>query len=498
MTSLAYNPALIPAANISDPTQVDYRIAAWQRMNCSWDVVSALVGGTEAMRLKRTTYLPQETHEKDEMYETRLKRSFLYGAYRDTIDKLASKPFSKLVTVEGVADDDWLKTLERNVDKCGCTLTQFAYDMFKDGVNYGLSHALVDYPKVANPESVTQEDVQTMDLRPVWRLVDPRSVIGWRWYPHPDTGQAIITDLRIYSCVMEPDGPYGEQQVEIVDHWTTDSVRRWKKYDGDWVADELIPHAFGQVPLYTFYTNKTDVMEASPPMMDLAQLNVAHWISDSDHRNILRFARCGILFASGVSAEEFENGIKIGPAAFVASTNKEADLRFVEYSGGAIPYGMEDAKSLENRMMVLGLQPVIEQSKYATAAGRTYDEVRAHSRLQQWVNSLAETLGDMMRRSVELMDESADTDEVKVLVSYDAALGKMEETVRNLVALRQAGEITRDVLALMLKRCGLIPDDVDLDEMVKELDREDQRREAELKREQAQATSKPGGAQQAA
>jgi hypothetical protein len=102
--------------------------------------------------------------------------------------------------------------------------------------------------------------------------------------------------------------------------------------------------------------------EACPPLAKLAELNIAHWQSSSDQRNILHIARVPILFGAGFNTDDT---IVIGAAEMVQSSNANAKLEYVEHTGAAIGAGDKDLENLELQMQSMGLQLLIDQARRA-------------------------------------------------------------------------------------------------------------------------------------
>ena len=150
----------------------------------------------------------------------------------------------------------------------------------------------------------------------------------------------------------------------------------WRKGEKDKEFVKTISdgkHSFKKIPLFTFYTNQTGFMEAKPPMFTLAETNLEHWQSYSDHRNILRFIRLGILAVSGCQKRDFDS-IVIGPNRLVhLGENVGADMRYVEHKGEAIGAGERDLDRLEARMMFLSLLPAMKKTGDPTATGAALD-----------------------------------------------------------------------------------------------------------------------------
>ena len=118
-------------------------------------------------------------------------------------------------------------------------------------------------------------------------------------------------------------------------------------------------------------------------------MNIAHWQSQSDQRNILHFARVPILFARGLS----ENSkLKISSGSATLASSPEAELKWVEHTGKAIASGQADLVHLEFQMQTMGLQFLTTGRGPQTATGEERDDRKETSRLAAMADSLKDAL----------------------------------------------------------------------------------------------------------
>ena len=447
---------------------------AYQAMQEHWDLLHALLGGTIAMRAAGETRLPKEPEESPAAYKVRLNRSFLYNAYRDTIRRLSSKPFSRPVTFQGVLPEV-LDALQEDVDNTGRTLTSFAKGLFESGETYGLTHVLVDYPRIST--SANKKEEKEAGGRPLFVEVTPPQLLGWRTSQAPGEAPR-LTDVRIYERQVRDTGTYGDEEVECIRRLTETEWELWElKDEGDgkdpeWIKVDYGIHTFGRVPLVTCYFDQTGFLTGSPPLEDLAWLNLAHWQSLSDQRNILRIARVAILFGTGFTGEEISKKIIVGPDRMVRTTSKDAKLAYVEHSGKAIGAGEEDLKRLEERMEVMGLQPLLKRSGGETATGRVIDESRVQSDVQAWIRSIEATLTQAYGMAAEWLKVTIPADFVVDVFNDFGLTLKGAEDIQSLLKARQQREITHVTFLREIKRRGLLSETVDIDEEISNLESE--------------------------
>jgi hypothetical protein len=442
---------------------IDTKGLAQQRMAAAWELISDLRGGTRAMRRAGTKWLPQEPREDHLAYQARLNRTYLYGAMSDTIKKLSAKPFSKPVVVkQGDTLPDQLAAIQKNANLGGKDLTQFCRSIFEDGVAWGLGHILVDFPATEGAITTLAEE-RASGVRPYFVRISPRNIIGAESSVQLD-GSLRVTRLRYFEDGVdtEDNAEKPRRDIRVI---TPDAWELWQQ-KGDskkYVLAKSGRHTFGRVPLVTFYTGQVGAMEAEPPLEDLAWLNLAHWQSMSDQRNILRFARVGILFGSGFTEEEYENGITIGPSNLVISTDPQADLKYVEHSGKAIGAGKEDLEALEARMEVLGLQPLMKATGGETATARAMGEARTHSSVQAWITSLANAMEEAYGMAAEWVKVALPDDFAVDIFNDFGVMLTADADHKTLLDMKARNLITHRTYLAEVKRRGLLADEVNVD-----------------------------------
>ena len=463
---------------------------AYDAMAERWALPLDLFGGTQAMRDAATRWLPQEPAETDEAYAVRLRRSFLFNGYRDTVRRLVSYPFSRPVSVDEAAPES-VAALAGDVDLQGTDLTQFARAMLLDAAMLGLTHVLVDYP-TADPSGVPRSvaDEARAGLRPFFVHVCPTNVIGWR--SEKIGGVETLTHLRIKESIVKRDGEFGDaiaQCIRVFDVVPINEMRgeieiftghlvswalwrlapksnRSDAHGGWYVAEAGMLEGVDRIPLVTFYANTDGFMHGSPPLEDLAWVNLAHYQSGSDQRNILRFARTGILFGAGFSEQDLgaNKRLEIGANRMLMSENPQAQLRWVEHSGASIGAGRQDLVDLKEEMATLGLQPLVNKTGGMTATQAAIDTAHAMCDLRAWARSLENALSQAFGIAAKWMAvEIAAPIVVDVDDDWGLSVGDAED-VRQLIDLRRSRDLSRETLWSELRRRGLLDDSFDGDE----------------------------------
>jgi hypothetical protein len=443
----------------------------YARMSEKWLLLHDLRGGTASMRAAGKRWLPQEPNEKEDQYLNRLQRSFLYGAFGDTIDKIVAKPFSRAVQTQGELPESLTPIIE-DVDRTGKDLTQFLREVFDSGVMYGFTHVLVDYPSVKPDVTLTLEDEKTLGVRPVFIHIKPPQLLGWQT-AYTESGLEELISIRFKECRIEPDGEFGEREVVYIRYYSKNEWRIYKQEEnGEWSMKESGTHTFGRVPLFTVYFNRTGFMQADPPLEDLAWMNVAHWQSYSDQRNILRFVRVGLLFVKGLTPDDMDKGVVIGPGRIIRTASDIADMKYVETTGKGIECGAADLKAIEDRMEALGNQPLMARTGDQTATGQAIDEARTQADIKAWVRITEKFAVILFKAAAEWAKVEIESEFAVDLNDDFGSSFRGAEDMPHLITMRQTGDLSQETFLRETKRRGILSDEVEITEEMERIETE--------------------------
>lgn len=422
-----------------------------------WALPRALMGGTRAMRAAGRAYLPKEDGESDPNYLSRLNRSTLFNGFRKTVKDMTGKVFARPIAL---GDDlpEKLKGYAENIDLAGRNLNVFAYDVFADALQAGISFILTEMPPV-QPNATREDDIRS-GRRPYLVHIRAEELIGWK--SDLVAGQETLTQVRIAECVTEPDpdNPFEERevrQIRVIERGAWSVYRQASDEPTKWTLFDEGPNSLTDIALAPVYLNRTGFMLGAPPLEDLADLNVSHWQSQSDQRNILHVARVPILFGSGFEATAT---LAIGAGTMARSTNPAAKLQFVEHSGAAIGAGRDDLKDLELQMQAMGLQLLMPKPGQ-TATGEIRDDVKENSPLAMMAKALEDALEQsfgFMAAYIGLGQDAGGS------LDVNTDFGIAAHTTADLPVLLQAAEkrmIGPDTFIKELKRRLVLADELD-------------------------------------
>lgn len=436
---------------ILNPESVSSPGREYVLMAQDWELGSDLWLGTKQMRKRSTKWLPQEEAESDQAYQARLNKTFLFNAYRSTIERLAGQVFFKPVVVENVPSE--LEYLERDFDSEGRSITEVAHEELINMLRFGKAHGIVDYPNSTSDLSV--QDERRLNIRPYFTSIDPRDLIAWR--NRRIGGNDFLDQVRIQEFSVEPYKDFGEIDVFRVRVFYPDRVEVWTVFQGDrddYQLEEELPFTLGEIPLVTAYANKTGFLTAEPPLNDLAWLNLRHWQSTSEQNTILHASRVPIFFARGFEEGEINNQT-IGAYRGIATTNENADINYIEHSGEAIGAGERDLEKLEKQMHEIGADLLVSRSvDRQTATARGIDRAESLSKLQTMVISLQRMLENSYKLAGQWL--GIDASEVQVKIGNEFDLPVEANSTEDLINLFDKGQISKEKLHFELRRRGTL------------------------------------------
>jgi hypothetical protein len=277
---------------------------------------------------------------------------------------------------------------------------------------------------------------------------------------------APITRVRLFErvkTVLPPHGYGVVDQIRIIEvgpdgkgpgTWTTH--RRQTNDSSKWAQHDTGSYLLPFIPLRVMTFNADQ-----PPLRDLADLNLVHFQSLSEHRALMRVARTSMLTATGLTAEERDRTFTISNDYMLKSTNKDAKFYFTEHTGAAAGASEADLRALEQRMEVMGLQPLVARTSNDTAAGKRINENRSDSLVHRWVRvaekaakHVVQDLAEFARQPVRVV--------VDIFDDFQAIRSNAEDN-ELLVTMGEKLLITPRTFLEEMQRRDVLADTLDID-----------------------------------
>lgn len=455
------------------PESISKKVEPMPGFTAKLEKVRTLMSGTDGMREAGNKYLPIFEGESPEHYENRKAISLLFNAFEKTVCDMTGRVFEKPVILSEETDQrfhDWAE----DVDLADRDLNNFAKQVFMAGMQSGIEYLMVDAPMKTGPETIAS--ARSNNLRPYIIHIPPESVLGWQ--KRRINNKHTITQFRFMEQAEIQTDEFTSAAIDqirvldlIGDEGGMMNVRSrcFRKNDkGDWVqyGDDVFS-GMDKITIVPFYANRCGFFIGKPPLENQADVNIIHWQSSSDQRNIVHFTRIPILFAKGLPNDA---QIKISASQVTMANDPEADLKFVEHTGKAIAAGQKDLEHLEFYMETLGLQLIVAQGGPQTATGENRNDRKETSRLAMMADSLKDALEQCFRWMGEY-DNIEFLGEVQVYNSF-GALDITDGALQLLLKAAQTGKISRETFWAELVRRGFLPETFDAQMEIERLELE--------------------------
>jgi len=411
-----------------------------------------LMGGTLAMQAAGEKYLPKDPLEEEKNYQNRLKRTTLFNVFKKTLIFLSGQVFKKEINF----NDEFPQSLEMfktDVDLNGASFNFFAKQLFDQGMNEGCVHILVESNNKGE-EYVNKAEEKAANIRSYFRTISALDLFAWIVVDNK------LVQVRLWESVTERVNEFEEvevRQIRVLEPGT------WKVYRQSgktkkWLIHEEGTTSLDYIPLVTFIPGrKLSMVTGESPLIDLAELNLDHWQSKSDQKNILHIIRCPLLFMKLVDTEKVKQSVHTA----IASMDKDADMKYIEHTGKSVEAGQKDISEIEAKMALFGLQQLIPRTGNQTATEKALSSAESNSALGSNVDSFESCLREALSIAADFENEkNYKTD--SVVVNRDFTSNVLDPEIINAFASLVGNEILSSKNAFdELQRKGFISESLD-------------------------------------
>lgn len=373
-----------------------------------WSKVEDVCEGQHKVKAAKEKYLPR--HNKPDTspeamaaYESYLEHAVFYGVTGKTLGSLVGGAFSK---VPNFQRPDELEYLERNANGQGVGVHQLAQAALRHILKTYRCALYVDYPTVA-PSKTRAEDAAKQAF-PMIHVLSAKSVINW------DTvivgNQQKLSLVVIHETVSSRD--QGGFKFETKNQYR---VLRLEESNGSHVftiqiytqnPDGSITEGHKTIPTdyngkqwsyipFTFVgaIDNTAAIE-SAPLLELADLNLAHYIDSADFQESVYFVGQPQFYMENVDQQMYEIIKKDG--LYIGCKNAfPVKLGFAQANPNTLSQTAMDKKW--ERMKELGARLVQAGSANKTATEAKSDEAVQHSVLSLCVVNISAALTQALR-----------------------------------------------------------------------------------------------------
>ena len=444
-----------------------------------WKKMRDTYGGREKVIAAGTAYTPQLPAATPQAQYDYLNRGNFYNAVRRTVSGLTGGIFQKTPRFDVPrALEPWLQ----DVTLTNIPIEQFALSCSEEVLLMARQGILVE-----------MSDSELLEKRPYFVSYTAENIVNW------DTttldGDEILTLLVVQEqprVVNEEDRfrydtleQYRELRLHLDGNQLRYTQQRWRRSPGggelELYGPEITPLRRGEplpfIPFVFLGPAYTTPELKDPPLLDLAELNLAHWRNTCDHEQGLHLVALPTPYVSGMKGSGDDvDALQIGPST-VWILDKDGKAGMVEFSGAGMGALEKALLAKQHQMATLGAKLLEEQP---TVAQETATAVLArHAGEHATLRTMAQAMEQGLTSALQLMawwqglETSPQDIPVRVELNKDFLQVKAApQEIQTALATLQAGEISYKTFWNILTEGGWARYGVTDEEEKKEISRE--------------------------
>lgn len=439
----------------------DYTHPDYDALAPKWRKVRDAVAGEDTVKAAAEAYLPRPNKfdtstEASERYRSYLQRAVYYNAVGRTLQGLVGIAFANWPQVETTE-----AYLLSDADGSGVGLIGQAQWMLSEVLQTGRGGLLVDATSVDPAQR----------SRP--RTVGAAMADGFRTFVVPYRAEDILTwevsGTTLVRLVLRETAPdysggtvtYVAQLRELVlgaDGKCT--VKIWRRFtkEGTFKLASTVETGFSGIPFVFVGAVNNDPHPDQPPLLDLANLNLAHYRNSADYEESAFLLGQPMFAVSGVD-EEWVNarragGMYVGARAMLPLP-QGGDAKILQVAPNTLAKEAMDNK--ERQMQALGARLMAQGEAVKTATQSAAETKAAYSALSLACDNVSQAYTRALQYAVRWMRSSA----VNVAASFaiDTRFNDLTldaNAIQQVVAAWQAGLVPQSDAWTVLRRLGVI------------------------------------------
>ena len=342
-----------------------------------WKRCRDVSGGRDAVHAAGEHYLPRLKDQENSEYAAYVTRATFYNASWRTIAGLNGMLFRKPPKIDA---PETVKPLFDDVTLGGVSLHILAQTAAEECLTVGRAGLLVDYPSTGE-QVLTAADAALLNLRPTICLYKAESIINWRQRVIAnasvlslvvlvenqivkDDGFRAVTETRYRVLDLDPAGAYRVRIFRINEKTNED-----EQVGGD-VYPLMSGKALNYIPFAFIGPDDTTPEVDDPPLIDLVDMNLAHYRVSADYEAGCHFAGLPTPVISGYTKETADEKLYVGSSAAWIFPDPSAKAVYLEFTGQGLKSLETNLEKKEQQMAVLGAR-MLEALKRGVESAQT-------------------------------------------------------------------------------------------------------------------------------
>lgn len=432
-----------------------------------YTLIRDCLGGEDQIKSRGTTYLPmpnpEDTSEDNtKRYDAYKQRASFFGTAEKTLSDLTGQIFMrepefKVPTLLQSVVDDATGT--------GVPLKQAAQEASGYALAYGRLGLYIDYPAVNVAEGATVAQVESGEVRPVIRVIQPWDCINYRIKVR---GAKVIPSLIVFR----------EDRLEADDGFETKTKDQWRAlrliddgngndiyvieiyYSNMGEPDEIYyptdsaGQLFDYIP-FTFVGSINNEPTPNPaPMYQLCSLNIHHYMNSADHEESIFITGQPTIAASGLTEEWVEKvlggAIRMGARGGIPLP-VGGKVELIQASPNTLAKEGMDQK--EDQMLAIGAKFRRSDQVQRTATESALDNTAETSTLSRVAQNVAAGFKWALEVAAEFVGATASQIDVQMNTEFDL-VNLTPEEIKVIMQLWKGGAITFEEMRAAIRRGG--------------------------------------------
>lgn len=451
--------------------QIDKHHKDFDTYSPKWKRCRDAMAGQDAVHTAQEAYLPKLKDQDPLDYASYVKRAGFYNATWRTVSGLLGMMFRKPPKIEMPAQ---MESYAFDIDMAGTSLDTFARKTALEILGVGRVGIMVDHP-AAEVQAMSVKVAEEQGLRPMLKIYKCETIINWKY--ERIRNYWMLSQVRLEETVEEPDGEFAVKEVKqwrVLDLDESGNYRQrvYRKVDGkgefEQIGGDIYPLMGGKpldfIPFYIVGTDGVDSQLDEPPLIDLIDVNLAHYRTNADYEHGCHFTGLPTLFLSGISPTETGMpSFYIGSEKAILAPDPNAKGMFIEFTGQGLGALRDNLDHKEQQMAVLGARMLFAE-KRAVEAAETASIHRAGE--NSVLASLAQAVSEALEKALTVFAKWSGTPaEIVYQLNRDynpAMLDAPQLTA--LLKTVQAGEMSSEEFFVLLQRADIIDSEKSFEE----------------------------------
>lgn len=432
-----------PGSNIIQETTL--RHPDYDKAYKKWSRIRDCIEGSDAVKEKRTEYLPKLTGQSNDEYNAYLKRALFFSVADRTLKAIVGLMTAREPQIE--APDEMAEYFD-DVDNQGTSFFELYRWVLEEIVAMGRTGLLIDYPEAggrAYTVPYIAENILNWNTDPRLRTLEMLVLAEEKFWPQPNTIHFISRHVEYRLLRINPDGLYSGEvwQRSTVDSSLGSLSRRS-------VVEPRIRGSRIDVIPFTFFTSEGVNTElVKPPMLDIVDVNLSHYRSSADLEHGRHFTALPVPVVSGVDSEE---PLRVGSEKAWVLPPHQAKAYYLEFTGQGLQSLEKALKEKSDQMAIFSTRLMDTSSR----GSESPDNVRIrHSSDAANMTRIAEVAENGFNRHYNMIKEMEGIPGPPVKITFnkhflDPRMPAAE--LRELVKAYSEGAINEETLIFNLQR----------------------------------------------